>query len=792
MMSTREKRLKTDSPTPVLLASESAPSTPTSKVNTAIKLKRLSRNRASVFGNKASDVLDEESVQSSEDTGKMNSTQEPVTPKTPNTRPKRQINKDTKDDESNNGDVKENAEDSDKIAKDAKPAEVETPSKKKRVLPKAADVKAPEKKIEELSLVQRKAALLKRKSMPIPSKPLRTLGRRLSSGYDLKRLAKDSKLVTPVKAINNLRNGKPRIEKPSKKKKDKEEEKMEAETETVEEPTEEDEESPEDAEAESDKETDKTEDVASSAASECSEKTVSADSKKIKREPESTDFEKMDVEESKESQPEKKSLKVSTTTPPSLQGVRRSTRQRKSTQKDRDSPLVARNKSSPEVKMELTDSEKVEPISPIAKEAREEKTPSKQIHVDVENTHVPLIIDKDASLSPALISEELDTMSVQKLYDKPHFMENNLGIEQDPKLSEIMKVQEKEKSKNYDLEDKTEKVVVDSKLDVKVCSPAARKISVHEKKDQSSEISKNVKTIAKASPKDVLSSETIVETIAEESKPKVDEKENKSINVDKKDLESVEATADQHVVKLETITTRSKDNLEPIVSQESALILPKPKESASKLSGSPTLPKAKENKPKEAEKKDKEPSTKLSFGAKYHQPIMIIKQEKIDVDDTIVASKESGEENKENKVDSASNKGEENGLVKLEAVDSELLRQKESHLLSLGLLTHKAADEAKIAKQKRKDELAKNFDSSSSSSSSYGVRTNKSNKNHSSESTGTLKTVIKLHRPRDEKRKTRVPLKMTFQKSKPGNNRDPNGSSPSVENAYYTIHNDVS
>lgn len=782
-MSTREKRLKTDSPTPVLITAESTPSTPTSKVNTAIKLKRLSRNQTSVFGNKASDVLDEESI--IEDSGKMNSNQEPITPKTPNTRPKRQINKDTKDEESNNGDVKENAEDSEKFAKDAKSAEVETPSKKKRVLPKT-DVKATEKKVEELSLVQRRAALLKRKSMPIPTKPLRTLGRRLSSGYDLKKLAKDSKLVTPIKAINNLRNGKPRIGNPLKKKKeklDKEEERIEVEIETTEDVMEEEEGSLENVDAESDKEMDKTEDVASSAASECSEKTIVAESKKIKREPDSaTESEKMDVDETKDLQPEKKVAKVSTPTPPSLQGVRRSTRQRKSTQKDRDSPLAARNKSSPEVKVEAADSDKTESISPNIKETKEDKTPSKQIHVDVENPHVLLIIEKDASLSPALISEELDTMSVQKLYDKPHFMENNLGIEQDPKLGEIMKVQEMEKSKNVDLEDKIEREeVTKSKVCSKVSSTEGEQISSVDE-FEATEISINVELPAKDlnMVTELLGDgETVVQLVADGLKPKVDEKENKSINVDKKGLKEPNATNNQHIVKLEAITTRSKDNSEPIA-PESALIIPKQKDYEKEkvpttLSASPTVSKTKEVKPK-----------------KCPLPIMIIKQEKIDVEDTEVKDNESGEENKENNMDSASNNTpEENGLLKLEVIDSELLRQKESHLMSLGLLTHKAADEAKIAKQKRKDELAKNFDSSSSSSSSYGVRTSKS-KNHSSESTGTLKTVIKLHRPRDEKRKTRVPLKMTFQKSKLGNNRDPNGSSPSVENAYYTIHNDVS
>ena len=46
--------------------------------------------------------------------------------------------------------------------------------------------------------------------------------------------------------------------------------------------------------------------------------------------------------------------------------------------------------------------------------------------------------DKAASLSPEMISEGVSEISVKQFYKKPEFMENNLGIEQDPKLGEIV------------------------------------------------------------------------------------------------------------------------------------------------------------------------------------------------------------------------------------------------------------------------------------------------------------------------------------------------------------------
>jgi hypothetical protein len=119
----------------------------------------------------------------------------------------------------------------------------------------------------------------------------------------------------------------------------------------------------------------------------------------------------------------------------------------------------------------------------------------------------------------------------------------------------------------------------------------------------------------------------------------------------------------------------------------------------------------------------------------------------------------------------------------------ETLKQKESHLLSLGLLTLKAAKQAKLDKQRRKEALTKKGAVISGPGGKHG----KGQKSGGNEYTGTLK--IKLKRPKeDNKRNSREPLKMTIQKGKVKTSTDKhaNGEGKSVENTFYTIQNEVS
>ncbi|XP_063538288.1 uncharacterized protein LOC134747621 isoform X2 [Cydia strobilella] len=105
-------------------------------------------------------------------------------------------------------------------------------------------------------------------------------------------------------------------------------------------------------------------------------------------------------------------------------------------------------------------------------------------------------------------------------------------------------------------------------------------------------------------------------------------------------------------------------------------------------------------------------------------------------------------------------------------------KRKENVLRTLGLLTHKAAKEAKIEKLKEKQRIA-------------NMNVMKKSKQGSGDYTGTLKTVIKLNRggaDRDKK-KYRSSLKMTFQKSKnrAGKPAPEPGDAAAEDDAYYTI-----
>ncbi|CAH0625243.1 unnamed protein product [Chrysodeixis includens] len=105
-------------------------------------------------------------------------------------------------------------------------------------------------------------------------------------------------------------------------------------------------------------------------------------------------------------------------------------------------------------------------------------------------------------------------------------------------------------------------------------------------------------------------------------------------------------------------------------------------------------------------------------------------------------------------------------------------KRKENVLRTLGLLTHKAAKEAKIEKLKEKERIYS------------GMMSNKSKTAKAQgDYTGTLKTVIKLNRGAGDKKKHRSSLKMTFQKSKyrSGKPTPEVGEAANEDDAYYTI-----
>lgn len=605
MASTRDKRLKTDSPTPAQPI-EIASITPTTKTSTAIKLKRMSRNRSGILSVKTENEDGNDSVGLSEDT-QSSTTSADNLPKTPNTRTKRQMVKDDKEEEP----IVDEKELGDSVEASKDP---ETPRTRK--LTKAQIMK---KKGAALAM-SRRTALITRKSLPLPVKSsLRNISRRLSGG--VKVAEKDDNQVAMKKA------------KPARK--------IAAEKKDVEPKEEEPESVPEVEEAEP------------------------AEEPEVFEKPDETIETEPVLDVSiKQEKIEKNSTTVAAI---DLNNVRRSTRQRKSTIKDRDSPFAGRRSQVREKSESKRDS-----ISPALSTVsiKGEKESSKAISITFEQTETA---EKDPSLSPELVSEEMDTESVQHLYDKPDFLENNLGIEQDPKLGEIVKVQEKTKVVEPVIKSDEELVKVD---DVEILTVEVAKAPAPESKEE-------------------------------------------KVNGVKKE---------EHV----------KDDV-------------------------------KMEKDKKADKRE----------------------------EASLKGEESGEENKENNESSAKSVGSgsprsedrlkivsEENVLKLDPAETELLKQKESHLLTLGLLTHKAADEAKLAKLKRQEEFAKSIAQQPAPSS----RKSKKDSSNDQQYTGTLKTIIKLNRTDKEKRKTRMPLKMTFQKK--NRDRDSNGSSNSSD-SFYTIQ-DVS
>ncbi|RVE48186.1 hypothetical protein evm_007140 [Chilo suppressalis] len=111
--------------------------------------------------------------------------------------------------------------------------------------------------------------------------------------------------------------------------------------------------------------------------------------------------------------------------------------------------------------------------------------------------------------------------------------------------------------------------------------------------------------------------------------------------------------------------------------------------------------------------------------------------------------------------------------ILLETPESQ--KRKENVLRTLGLLTHKAAKEAKIEKLKEKERYKNKAKSGSGPSVVH---------------TGSLKAVIKLNRGAGDrdKKKYRSSLKMTFQKSKNRSGKPaPEGGEANEDDAYYTI-----
>lgn len=192
MASTRDKRMKTDSPTP---AQPSESTTPTTKTSSAIKLKRMSRSRSGMLSSgKLENEEENDSVGLSEDTVSSTASND-VVAKAANTRAKRQLAKEEKESESN-GDAKGEDDNKDTKVTDSPGKRV---TKSQVLKNKAANL---------TSAMARRSAMLKRTSLPLPVKAsLRNISRR-SSGAKLNDggKVKEEATVTPKKRKRSKKN----------------------------------------------------------------------------------------------------------------------------------------------------------------------------------------------------------------------------------------------------------------------------------------------------------------------------------------------------------------------------------------------------------------------------------------------------------------------------------------------------------------------------------------------------------------------------------------------------------
>ncbi|XP_058455358.1 titin homolog isoform X1 [Malaya genurostris] len=425
-MATREKKprsVNSDSPTPSLGGgSDSAPSTPTSKG----KGSRVSLSRQK---SKQSQNANEDSVQSTDDISDMpaiEATSSSIGRPSSSSSSSRttRATKDESAEQANNS--KEKEKDESKDSKDSKASSNRKTAekKKKSIIGKGATVKT-------TVTALKKTTLMKRKTRPIVGKPV--LGKKVIARKQINSKGKKEVTVTVKEEDSkntNLRNGKPRAtdspvgKRKSVTPKDK---------------------SPKDAT--SDSVTVKVERRRSDSVSKCSDVTDASllDTSSCKDEDDKKDEtsllelkrELMEEHETKTKILDKMAEAFNERKTPTVplskddKKVRRSARQRKSTTRDKDDFVTPKLKAPVDIKAEPMDSE--EPVAAplcIDTETAMKETPSGEL-------------EKDSSLSPELVSEGVSEISVKEFYSEPAFLENNLGIEKDPKLGEIVQVQEK-------------------------------------------------------------------------------------------------------------------------------------------------------------------------------------------------------------------------------------------------------------------------------------------------------------------------------------------------------------
>lgn len=362
--------------------------------------------------------------------------------------------------------------------------------------------------------------------------------------------------------------------------------------------------------------------------------------------------------------------------------------------------------------------------------------------------------EKASSLSPVLESEGISEISVKQFYGQPDFLENNLGIEEDPKLGEIVQVHEKTKLDPEIVQEIEENRTIEVNDTPLQASPDLD-IEVEEKKNASDELGDKTETEMIVEPVDDVEEIKVTTNGVHDVVPK-----DNDVVVSKTD--DVDKPLIPEVVVVEKVT-----KLEVAAKEAEPVEITEVKQ---KTADDEVVPPLTNNSPKQ---------TQITRDEPMIEP---------DNKENILNNFKDSTDDKKNAIPMNDDKSDVTIITTTPtaAESPERLKQKESHLLTLGLLTHKAAVAAKIEKQKQREQLHSN---SKSSKSQRG-----------SDYTGTLKTVIKLHRPtggggadKTDKKRSRLPLKMTLHKGrgKSVNDKETTSAHNSEDDTYYTIQNEV-
>uniref|UniRef100_A0A1Q3FW45 Uncharacterized protein n=1 Tax=Culex tarsalis TaxID=7177 RepID=A0A1Q3FW45_CULTA len=449
-MATREKKprsVNSDSPTPSLGGgSDSAPSTPTSKgkgaTNTGAgrkkKKERAKRGHTSLSRQKSKQLL-----QSGAEDTTTTSASATATPDVTDAAPSATTNRTTratKDDSGEQSSKDKSTADPKDSPKDSKPAA----TARKAATGKKKPVKGGGGGQAKTTLTAlKKTTLIKRKTRPIVGKPV--LGKKVLARKQINAKGKKEVTVTVKEQEDSkntsLRNGKPRatdspVSQKSRKSMvvtPKDKSPKDAATSSTPEPT---------------SAAVKVERRRSDSVSKCSDVTDASTLEVTTKDDEKDDTSLSEIKrEIMEEQETKTKIldkmaeafnerKTPIAAAKDEKTIRRSARQRKSTARDRDDFVTPKLKVPAEIKAEPVDTEETTAAAaPLSIDTTEPLAAPK------EATVVPS--EKDASLSPELVSEGVSEISVKEFYSEPAFLENNLGIEQDPKLGEIVQVQEK-------------------------------------------------------------------------------------------------------------------------------------------------------------------------------------------------------------------------------------------------------------------------------------------------------------------------------------------------------------